>query len=228
MPVIDNHEFYLRLLLAVVFGGLIGLEREKHGRAAGFRTNILVCVSATLVMMCSQQIYTLFGDLSGVQSVARVDPGRIANGIIMGIGFLGAGAIVRHENITRGLTTAACLWLVTGVGIALGMGFYLWASVTTGLALIVLLPLKKLERIFAADNYGTLTVAGDAAALACESVDRVLNTFTVRVQHYGVKQDNASGEKSLVFNVKFAGHLDAEKMIRELTALPGVRTAEWK
>ena len=113
MNEITFQEFALRLLLAVVCGGAVGLEREKHGRAAGFRTNILVCMGATLVMMCSQQIYALFQSLNGTVSVARVDPGRIASGIIMGIGFLGlmlgqAGLGIAY-NAHRGLERTASM-----------------------------------------------------------------------------------------------------------------------
>jgi len=118
----------LRLLLATALGAIIGYQRERAGKAAGLRTHILICVGAALFTIAS--LYG-FG--------ATADPARVAAGIVAGIGFLGAGAIIRTgEGIVAGLTTAATIWAVAGIGLAAGAGLYLASAVTTALILIVL------------------------------------------------------------------------------------------
>jgi len=106
-------EMLVRLVIAILLGGLIGLERETHGRPAGLRTHILVCFGATLFTLCG---YTIAGVGKGF------DPGRVAAQIVTGIGFLGAGTIIHHGNIVRGLTTAASIWTVAAIGIAVAIG----------------------------------------------------------------------------------------------------------
>jgi len=121
-------EMILRLLLATALGAIIGYQRERAGKAAGLRTHILICVGAALFTIAS--LYG-FG--------ATADPARVAAGIVAGIGFLGAGAIIRTgEGIVAGLTTAATIWAVAGIGLAAGAGLYLASAVTTALILIVL------------------------------------------------------------------------------------------
>lgn len=119
----------LRLLLATALGAIIGYQRERAGKVAGLRTIVLICVGAALFTLIS--IYA-FG--------AEADPSRIAAGIVAGVGFLGAGAIIRRgEGLVAGMTTAATIWAVAGIGMAAGAGFYLIAAVTTAIILIVLL-----------------------------------------------------------------------------------------
>ena len=118
----------LRLLLATVLGAIIGYQRERAGKPAGLRTHILICIGAAL--------FTI-GSLHGFGAVA--DPARVAAGIVAGIGFLGAGAIIRRgEGIVEGLTTAATIWVVAAIGLAAGAGLYLVSVVTTAVILIVL------------------------------------------------------------------------------------------
>ena len=122
-------EMILRLLLAVALGAIIGYQRERAGKAAGLRTHVLICVGAALFTVAS--LYG-FG--------ATADPSRIAAGIVAGIGFIGAGAIMRRgEGVVEGLTTAATIWAVAAVGIAAGAGLYLVSAVTTIVISIVLL-----------------------------------------------------------------------------------------
>ena len=131
----------LKLVVAFVLSGLVGLEREVSGRAAGFRTHILVCVGSTLIMMTSIYLYEQYKTLGG-----GVDPGRVAAQVVSGIGFLGAGTIIQIKDSVRGLTTAASLWVAAGIGLAVGTGFYVGAIGTTALVLIVLFLLSRLER----------------------------------------------------------------------------------
>ena len=121
-------EMVLRLLLAVALGAIIGFQRERSGKPAGLRTHVLICVGAALFTVTS--IYGFGAD----------DAARVAAGVVAGIGFLGAGAIIRGgEGVVAGLTTAATIWAVAGIGLAAGAGLYLVSSVTTLLILIVLL-----------------------------------------------------------------------------------------
>ncbi|MFH1305346.1 MAG: MgtC/SapB family protein, partial [Candidatus Omnitrophota bacterium] len=128
----------LRILLSALLGGLIGMEREIHGHAAGLRTHILVCIGSTLFMMTSITVAMKYSHLG------EVDPSRIAAGVVTGIGFLGAGAIIRYGASIRGLTTAASIWAVAAVGLAVGGGMYEAAGITTGVALVILI-LSRLE-----------------------------------------------------------------------------------
>ena len=122
-------EMVLRLLLATALGAIIGYQRERAGKEAGLRTIVLICVGAALFTITS--IYA-FG--------AEADPSRVAAGIVAGVGFLGAGAIIRRgEGLVAGLTTAATIWAAAGIGMAAGAGFYLIAAVATAIILIILL-----------------------------------------------------------------------------------------
>jgi putative Mg2+ transporter-C (MgtC) family protein len=138
---IEQLEMLMRLGLALALGGLIGLERETSNRAAGLRTNILVCVGSALVMLLSMYGFADFASETNVQ----LDPARLAAQVISGIGFLGAGVILFNGFSVTGLTTAATLWVVAAIGLASGAGFYYSAIVTTFIVLFSLLILNKVE-----------------------------------------------------------------------------------
>src|SRR5437763_9715667 len=126
----------LKLFLAAVLGGLIGLEREMRDKPAGLRTNIMICVGSTLFMSLSTQVAKVLGG----------DPTRIAAQIISGIGFLGAGAVLHSHGFALGLTTAATIWVVAGVGMAIGAGFYTTALLTTAISIGTLTFMSYLEQ----------------------------------------------------------------------------------
>lgn len=136
---LTENDVLIRLVLSVALGGLIGVEREMHRRHAGLRTNILVCLGSCLIMLISLHVFEIY------KNVASLDPSRIASGVIAGIGFLGAGTIMREREGVRGLTTAACLWVVSAIGLAVGCGFISAGLVVTALTLIVLFFLRYLE-----------------------------------------------------------------------------------
>ncbi len=135
---IGSLQIIFRLFLAAILGGMVGLERELHEKAAGFRTHILVCIGSCLMMLTSLHIFDVYKGLT------TVDPARIAAQVVTGVGFLGAGTIIRYGATVRGLTTAASIWAIAGVGLAVGSGFYLAAIVT---AFIMLLSLYMLSRV---------------------------------------------------------------------------------
>ena len=140
LPTLNWDESLLRLALAALLGGLIGFEREMREREAGLRTHLLVSLGSALFTIVGAYGFHAFLD-SGA-NVVRADPTRIAAQIVTGIGFLGAGAIIRQGLSVRGLTTAATLWVVAAVGMAAGAGYYSVAVITTGLVLLALWPLR--------------------------------------------------------------------------------------
>lgn len=141
------NEILIRLLLAALFGGLVGLERERKSWAAGMRTHMMVCVGSTLIMIVSTYG---FSEILGAPNVT-LDPSRIAAQVVSGIGFIGAGTILftKQGGTIRGLTTAAGLWTVAAIGLATGGGLYFAAVVTTVLAIIILWALQPVEKMYA-------------------------------------------------------------------------------
>lgn len=135
----------VRLVVALVLGALVGLERERGERAAGIRTLALVSLGSALIMLVS--IYG-FSDVLGLSPQIRFDPSRVAAQVVSGIGFLGAGVILLRKQFVRGLTTAAAVWLVAGLGLACGAGLIWEAVITTALALLILAGLRPIERRF--------------------------------------------------------------------------------
>lgn len=136
---LTDFQIIFRLILCVFLSGLIGLERQMHKRTAGLRTHILVSLGSCLIMLTSLYVFDIY------KEIVPLDPTRIAAGVITGIGFLGAGAIIRDREGVKGLTTAASLWVVAGIGLAVGCGFRNAAIYSTLLVLIVLFFLRFVE-----------------------------------------------------------------------------------
>ena len=152
-------EAFVDLLMAALAGGLVGLEREVRGRQAGFRTNLLVAVGSALVMIVSNRLAAHPWTMPGNPAVVvTVDPGRIAYGVMTGIGFLGAGVIIHHRGTVRGLTTAAAIWCVAALGLASGLGLYLLVFYTTLLLLVALWLLDRFERSLPKMRYRDVVV----------------------------------------------------------------------
>jgi putative Mg2+ transporter-C (MgtC) family protein len=134
-----EYDLLLRLVLAVIFGGIIGMERQRGHKPAGLRTHMLVCLGSCL--------FTLASFLAiGNDTSLYFDPTRIAAGIVTGIGFLGAGAIIQSREGVRGLTTAASIWTVAAIGMAVGYGLFILAGGASIISLIVLFVLEKFEQ----------------------------------------------------------------------------------
>jgi len=132
-------EICLRLVLSCIMGGIIGYERQMRHKLAGLRTNMLVALGSCLIMLLSQSLY------DNVEGKTNADPARLAAQVVSGIGFLGAGAIMKEGLTVTGLTTAATLWVVAGIGLAAGAGFYLGAGVTTAVVFLILWNLSRLD-----------------------------------------------------------------------------------
>lgn len=143
---VNNVELVLRLVLAAVIGSFIGMEREVSNRPAGLRTHILVTVGSALITLVSKEAF-----IGG-------DPARIAAQIVTGIGFLGAGTIIKTGSSIKGLTTAASLWISAGIGIAIGSGYYLGALVTAGIVLLTLINVGGFEKKLIKRTYSTIEI----------------------------------------------------------------------
>ncbi|MCX7748647.1 MAG: MgtC/SapB family protein [Clostridia bacterium] len=219
---IDTIEFYLiltlRLFLACILGGIIGYERESMNRPAGFRTHILVCVGAALVMVTSEFIYKRY-----VGNV-NLDPARLGAQVISGIGFLGAGTIIREGFNVRGLTTAASLWAVSCVGIAAGIGFYEGAVVATILIYLTLIFLKRLEGHFSRKNqYRVLYVQTVNVPGQIGAIGHTFGKHDVLIKNIEFLRNEEDQCVLMKFLVKIPHDFVKETIIKELHDIEGVQ-----
>ena len=217
-----------RLLLAIVLGGAVGLERESRGRPAGLRTHILVCLGATIIMIASTRMGELTQVLSPTSRV-QVDPGRIAAGIVTGIGFLGAGAIIRIGDLVRGLTTAGCIWFVAALGITIGQGLYALAIVSTVFALTVLLALTRVERRIQPIVYRSIAVTAPLGQVEAveEQCRAILADRQVRVQDVLHRLSVAEDRAEVTYKVSVRHQLQSGDVLRAVAALDGVADVRW-
>jgi putative Mg2+ transporter-C (MgtC) family protein len=190
-----------RLLLASLLGGVIGLEREIHGRPAGFRTHLLVSLGSCLFVISSIQFYTRFGNFTGASPVGA-DPGRVAAQVVAGIGFLGAGAIIREKASIRGLTTAACLWVAAAIGLSCGIGMFGPAAVVTVLSLVSLLLLKRVENVLARDSYVHLKIWSDDSGGQQQHVENLIRECHADVVNVSIEKDIEAGVVFFEFELK--------------------------
>ncbi|MBB2926980.1 MgtC/SapB family protein [Paraburkholderia silvatlantica] len=185
VKVIGNLELLSRLLIAALLGSVIGFERERLNWAAGLRTHMLVCVGAALMMLVSA---FGFADVLGEKNVV-LDPSRVAAQVVSGIGFLGAGSILLRGEVVRGLTTAASLWSVAGIGLAVGGGMYTAAIGATVIIMIILVGVKPLERRFiAVRQQRTIQLLVERGSVSLDTVHQALGTGSVRVKQFIVQQ----------------------------------------
>ncbi len=218
----------LRILLALALGAVIGLEREIHGRPAGLRTHILVCLAATMMMVAAEDMAGMNRSNTGVVRFA-VDPGRVAAGIVTGIGFLGAGAILRAGDVVRGITTAGCIWFVAGLGIAIGEGLYLLATMCTALALAVLTCLDVLERRITGVVYRSVSVVipTDKAEATSARCREVFGARGIRVQGVSQRASRETQRAEITFHVRAQHPMLATDVIGDLMKIPEVAEASW-
>jgi putative Mg2+ transporter-C (MgtC) family protein len=176
----QTFELFLRLTMAIVAGGLVGLEREMRGRQAGFRTTILVCLGSALVMIVSISFASRPWP-HDPSVIIRVDPARIAYGVMMGIGFLGAGTIIKSGARVHGLTTAAALWTMAAVGLAAGFGMYLMTAITTMLVLVTLFVLDYFEDSFPKLRYRDVVIRREWRPGCIEETVQLFQDANLRV-----------------------------------------------
>jgi putative Mg2+ transporter-C (MgtC) family protein len=221
--ILNDWVVLLRLLLAAVLSGAIGFEREFHGRAAGFRTHILLCLGSTLVMLTSIHIFDVY--------IARVpcDPGRIAAGVVTGVGFLGAGAIMQTKASVKGLTTAASLWVVAGIGLAVGSGLYFGAIFTTILTVVALFYFSRLEHIMIRhDWFKTIVVETREGPEQIKAVREILIAHGASITDFDVHKDADSGNMIITLGLKLATAKHDEYVVRDISGLEGVKSVRWE
>jgi putative Mg2+ transporter-C (MgtC) family protein len=226
MPELSSLDVLLRLTLAAVLGGAVGMEREIREREAGLRTHLLVSVGAALFTLVSAYAWTdwSFSTRDGLV----FDPTRIAAQIVTGIGFLGAGAIIRQGLSVRGLTTAATLWLVAGIGMASGAGYWEAAVIATVGAIVTLWPLRLaahriLSRIRPEDQQRLVVdlVGRTGAAPVLASLEELGG----RVSQFQLSESREGRE--LVLTVEFPERMEASSVAGRLAELDDVRGVRW-
>jgi putative Mg2+ transporter-C (MgtC) family protein len=210
-------EILLRLVLALVLGGLIGLERESVEKPAGFRTHILVTVGAALFTLISKEGF--FG--------SGADPARIASNIVVGIGFLGAGTIWRSGVTVLGLTTAATLWTAAAIGTGVGAGFYLGAVAATALVMLVLIPFKALERYLPRRGLATVELVLIDQPGQLGKIGTVLGDHAVNIEHVEMSE-RMDTHITIALAVRLPARVTREEVLTALGDLEGVEEVRWK
>jgi putative Mg2+ transporter-C (MgtC) family protein len=209
------NEIILRLLLGTLFGGVIGFERQVHGRPAGFRTHILVCIAAVLIMIVSEY----YQYLSGIDpAYVRIDPGRIAAGALAGVGFIGAGVVLKAGLSIQGLTTAACIWVVSAIGLAVGSGLYLAGTITFTITIFSLSFLRILERRMPKLTYRYLTITANLNA----DEDQIVSVIGKKdLSIVNIDYEQCTDSQLIIFHitVSFYRYHQLKTLLDELSAL---------
>ncbi len=225
LPTLNWDELLLRLALAAVLGGLIGIERELREREAGLRTHLLVALGSALFTIVGAYGFHAF--LESGQSVVRADPTRIAAQIVTGIGFLGAGAIIRQGLSVRGLTTAATLWVVAAVGLAAGAGYYSAATITTAVVLVALWPLRiiayRILRRYRPDD-GRLLVELPAGQPLGEVIDEIEHVGA-RIDSIDVSQEG--DRRRLELGLALPRGVAAPRVVAQIADVANVADVRW-
>jgi putative Mg2+ transporter-C (MgtC) family protein len=218
-----------RLVLACFLGAMVGFERENHGQAAGFRTNIIVALSACLVMEISLGLETMYRAMDD-ESVIRLDPGRLPSYAVAGMGFLGAGAIIKGKGSVRGLTTAAGLWMVTAIGLAVGARLYTPAVATTAISLLVLYSFRRLLRpLVNHDLHTVLTITCHCPNLRLKELREVLESHeTMEVKSVNYYRDFRNDRVTYRLRLLSKEAIPRGRIVSDLLALAGIENVAWE
>ncbi|MBI3987091.1 MAG: MgtC/SapB family protein [Lentisphaerae bacterium] len=222
MEPITLSTWIIRLLAAVLLGGLVGFEREYHGRPAGLRTHILVCLGAAMITV---------GGLALIDARGLVgDPTRISAGIITGIGFLGAGAIIRTGDLVRGLTTAACIWFVAALGILIGYGLLPIAVLAAAIELVALVGLVYLEDLIPPFHYRDVVVlAHGADPRQIESdCEGILSGKPIKILEVEADVNRGTEDARFVFHLRVRGKGMRQTVLDKLQQVRGVTQVTWR
>ncbi|MFC7442699.1 MgtC/SapB family protein [Laceyella putida] len=211
-----------RLFLAALLGGIVGWERERHNHPAGFRTHILVSLGSALIMLISIYGFTDYMD----ESQVRFDPARLSAQVVSGIGFLGAGTIMRHRASVTGLTTAASLWVVSGIGLAVGAGFMFAAILTTVFALVSLELLTRMEKFLIRKREFCLLhilVTDEPGKLG--QLTSLIGEKGGSVRKVNIEEDEESSDMlEITFTVRLPQKLALTELIDEMRKVEGVKS----
>jgi putative Mg2+ transporter-C (MgtC) family protein len=222
--VISNGEILARLVIAALLGSVIGFERERLNWAAGLRTHMLVSVGAALIMLVSA---FGFADVLGKPNIV-LDPSRIAAQVVSGIGFLGAGSILLRGEVVKGLTTAASLWTVAGVGLAVGGGMYTASVGATVIILVILAGVKPLERRFiSVRQQRTVQLLATRASFSLSTLHQALGPGSARVKQFIVQQSEDDPELDEVqVALSRMSQNEFDSIRARLIAIPGVKSCK--
>jgi putative Mg2+ transporter-C (MgtC) family protein len=224
---ITDIEIIIRLILASLLGGAVGLEREMHGRPAGVRTYLLLSLGSALIMIISEYLFHMYhGGVPGIN--LQVDPGRIAAQAISGIGFLGAGVIIRSKDTIRGLTTAACVWVVCAVGLTIGAGFYFYGGAVAAITVVALVGLKPLEKRLRRDWYQEMTVVSADLPGQMERIQEIIDRHLLKVIDFGLSIDLEKNELTLTFLLRQKAMHPRPEALKEVFALEGIKRVDLK
>lgn len=221
VPVLSVTDTILRLGLATLLGALVGLERERLERAAGIRTHAIVALASALMMLVS--IYG-FSDALGPDQRVQLDVSRVAAQVVSGIGFLGAGVIIFRKSVVRGLTTAASVWAVAGLGLACGGGLFVAAGVTTVLLLLLQMVLRPLEqRYFAHHREHLLEFRVQRGSGNLSSIEEAIKHAGVHIESLRVRPAGGGNEDRVEIALAPLADKRAALLLEQLRALDGIR-----
>lgn len=223
---VDITTMTLRILLAAGLGLVVGLERERHGRAAGLRTCMLVAMAGALLMSLSLHLAQLFA-AQAADSVVRLDPGRLPSYAIAGMGFLGAGAIIQGRRSARGVTTGAAMWLCTGIGLSVGAGLYLPALVTVALAIIALWCLRIPAQALRSYQFVRLEVEAHSPSVYNEVRD-LLDSYRATTNFVGRQRCLETDEVTFSFSLVVRGGKKWKQFLADLDQVDGVKCYTWQ
>lgn len=225
IPSLSWEQALLRIVVAAALGGAVGIERELRDHDAGFRTHMLVSIGSALFTIISAYGFHEF--LVGGGTIVRADPTRIAAQVVTGIGFLGAGAIIRQGLSVRGLTTAATLWVVAAIGMAAGAGYYGGALITTGVVLVSLWPLRILARMGTSrfGIQGSTLVAQLAAGSSPGPLLDEVERLGARVK--SVEIGHEADRRTVLLDLRMPHQLDAPRVIAQVGDLDNVLEVRW-
>jgi len=217
-----HFDLTLHLLVALVAGGLVGLERSFHGRPAGFRTHALVCLASSLLMQLTIYQSAWFPTAEG--EAVRLDPTRMAQGVMTGIGFLGAGVIFKEGLSVRGLTTAASIWITAGIGILAGAGFYFAVVLSTALALFTLALFRHIEMRMPSQQFiGHSVRFRRDAVMEEDELRRLLAAHGFRVSQMSYRLDGDTDEFEYRMMLMTYEQANLRRLADTLNGLPTVR-----
>jgi putative Mg2+ transporter-C (MgtC) family protein len=216
--ILSQWEIVLRLIVAALLGSLIGLERERLGWAAGLRTHMLVCVGSCLMMIVSA-----YGFSQTLGSHVVLDPSRVAAQVVSGIGFLGAGSILLRNEAVKGLTTAASVWAVAGVGLAAGGGLYTAGVATTIIILVILAGLKPLEdRYLASRGTVALSVTAARGTMSMGFLRETLGGHAARIRQLVVHGRDTEEREDATVVIARVSAKDTRAIVDAMRAMPTV------
>jgi putative Mg2+ transporter-C (MgtC) family protein len=218
---IPASEILFRLFLGAIVGGVVGFEREIHGRAAGFRTQLIVCVASVLIMIISENYYF---KIQILDPTLRIDPARIAAGALIGIGFLGAGVIIKSGFSIRGLTTAASIWIVSAIGLAIGGGLYLEGIATAVITIVALMALRTVERKIRVMRYRIISVSTPLNEHREDVISSILMENGFHVHSVNYENNKPKGETTYTFAVSSRDMNATRKSFLKLSSLDFINT----